>query len=189
MKIILLALTIFTVQSQADISQADLQRYFDLSYKTAVKPNAAESDPQVLPLYQNTYAKKLDFARLEHTKPLDKAFLKKLTVKDMMSMDAELADQLYARLSAGPIPDGLYEGEAAILKGSPFLEIARVFTRDDETTGIIGLLNKAGLNVGTADRFATMINQFATAIVNPGSTIKLSLVFTGKKSASIRVAK
>ncbi|MBX3685263.1 MAG: hypothetical protein KF909_03955, partial [Rhodocyclaceae bacterium] len=54
---------------------------------------------------------KPDFAQLEYQHPLSVEDLYKITPKNLSKLDQELVDQIYARLSAGPIPDGPYEGD------------------------------------------------------------------------------
>jgi hypothetical protein len=95
------ALTAGAQQSKS-LPQADIEKYFDLSYKK-----------------NSSYAAKPDFAQLEYKRPLDRAFLKRISIENILAMDIEMADQLYARLTAGPIPDGVYNGYAKVLEGSP----------------------------------------------------------------------
>ena len=67
--------------------------------------------------YEAGYASKPDFARVEHEFPLVAADLAKLTPGALKSYDQEQIDQIYARLTAGPIPDGAYEGDLFFPKG------------------------------------------------------------------------
>jgi len=60
--------------------------------------------------YGQDYQAKTDFARLEHQFPLSRADLMKLTPANLAKLNQEELDQVYARLTAGPIPDGAYEG-------------------------------------------------------------------------------
>ena len=64
------------------------------------------------------YAKKIDFARLEHQFPLSPADLMKITPANLEAATQEQVDQIYARLTAGPIPDGPYQGQAFFPAGS-----------------------------------------------------------------------
>ena len=64
------------------------------------------------------YAEKPDFAQLEYRHPLSTADRYKLTPKNLARLDQEQVDQVYARLSAGPIPDGAYEGDLFFPRGS-----------------------------------------------------------------------
>jgi hypothetical protein len=59
--------------------------------------------------YGELYATKPDFARVEHEFPLVSADLAKLTPETLAAYDQEQIDQIYARLVAGPIPDGLFD--------------------------------------------------------------------------------
>ena len=67
--------------------------------------------------YEAGYASKPDFAQVEHDLPLAPAELAKLTPAALKSYDQEQIDQIYARLTAGPIPDGAFEGDLFFPKG------------------------------------------------------------------------
>jgi len=64
------------------------------------------------------YAGRVDFARLEHEFPLTPADLMTITPKNLEAATQEEVDQIYARLTAGPIPDGPYDGQMFFPKGS-----------------------------------------------------------------------
>src|SRR5687767_2157753 len=64
------------------------------------------------------YASKIDFARLEHELPLAPADVMKITPENLAAATQEQVDQIYARLTAGPIPDGPYDGQMFFPKGS-----------------------------------------------------------------------
>lgn len=68
--------------------------------------------------YGEPYATKPDFARVEHEFPLALADLAKLTPETLRAYDQEQIDQIYARLAAGVIPDGLFEGGPFFPKGT-----------------------------------------------------------------------
>jgi hypothetical protein len=68
--------------------------------------------------YGTGYASKPDFARVEYELPLAPADLAKLTPGHLTSFDQEQIDQIYARLPAGPIPDGPFDGDLFFPKGS-----------------------------------------------------------------------
>src|SRR5215471_4796490 len=67
--------------------------------------------------YGSDYASKPDFADLEHRYPLSPAQLMTLTPQIVLAMDQEKIDQIYGRLTAGPIPDGAYDGDLSFPKG------------------------------------------------------------------------
>ncbi len=67
--------------------------------------------------YDRAYASKTDFAEVEHKYPLSAESLAKLTPENLAALDQEQLDQVYARLSAGPIPDGAYAGKILLPKG------------------------------------------------------------------------
>ena len=64
------------------------------------------------------YADKVDFARVEHDFPFTPADLMTITPKNLEAATQEEVDQIYARLTAGPIPDGPYDGQMFFPKGS-----------------------------------------------------------------------
>jgi len=80
----------------------------------------SSQDPPPVPYAQSgeRYADKIDFARLEHEFPLTPADLMKITEDNLKAATQEQVDQIYARLTAGPIPDGVYEGQMFFPKGS-----------------------------------------------------------------------
>src|SRR6266576_4182031 len=67
--------------------------------------------------YGNDYASKPDFADLEHRLPLRPRQLMTLTPKNVLELDQEKIDQMYGRLTAGPIPNCAYEGDLSFPKG------------------------------------------------------------------------
>lgn len=64
------------------------------------------------------YSDKVDFARLEHELPLTPADLMKITPDNLKGATQEQVDQIYARLTAGPVPEGVYDGQMFFPKGS-----------------------------------------------------------------------
>jgi len=82
----------------------------------------AEPDIQFMG-YDARYSTKPDFARLEHRYPLgdtveSRQELARITPKYLGHLDQEKVDQIYARLTAGPIPDGPYDGDLFLPEGS-----------------------------------------------------------------------
>lgn len=67
--------------------------------------------------YGEGYAHKPDFAAIEYRFPLAAADLSRITPKNIALLDQEQVDQIYARLTAGPIPDGAFEGDLFFPKG------------------------------------------------------------------------
>jgi hypothetical protein len=72
------------------------------------------------------YRAKPDFARLERRFPLTRWQLAGLTPRDLRGMSQEQVDQVYARLTAGPIPDGAFEGTFFSAPGGGLPRIAEV---------------------------------------------------------------
>ena len=67
--------------------------------------------------YEAGYASKPDFARVEYELPLAPADLGRLEPDMLKDYTQEQVDQIYARLTAGPIPDGAYDGDLFFPKG------------------------------------------------------------------------
>lgn len=67
--------------------------------------------------YGPGYASKPDLAQVEHEFPLAPTDLARLTPDNLKAFDQEQIDQIYARLTAGPIPDGPYDGGLFFPKG------------------------------------------------------------------------
>jgi hypothetical protein len=63
------------------------------------------------------YATKTDFAEVEHRYPLSPAARMKLTQQNIRNYNQEQVDQIYARATAGPIPNGPYDGDLFFAKG------------------------------------------------------------------------
>lgn len=63
------------------------------------------------------YQSKPDFAAVESKFPLSHTDLEKITPQYLSTLDQEQVDQIYARLTAGPIPDGAFDGELFFPKG------------------------------------------------------------------------
>jgi hypothetical protein len=78
-----------------------------------------ESPPPAIKFgaYGPGYASKPDLARVEHEFPLAPGDLAKLTPENLKAFDQEQIDQIYARLTAGPIPDGPFDGGLFFPKG------------------------------------------------------------------------
>jgi hypothetical protein len=60
---------------------------------------------------------RVDFAEVEYRYPLSRADLMKITPENLQSLQQEQLDQIYARLSAGAIPEGPYSGDLFFAKG------------------------------------------------------------------------
>ena len=60
---------------------------------------------------------RVDLAKVEHDVPLARADLAKLTPENIRVLSQEQVDQIYGRLTAGPIPDGNYYGDLFFRRG------------------------------------------------------------------------
>jgi hypothetical protein len=63
---------------------------------------------------------RMDFARVEHDFPLSRADLLRITPENIRNLPQEQIDQIYGRLSAGPIPDGPHQGDLFFARGESF---------------------------------------------------------------------
>ena len=80
-------------------------------------------DPEIeFMAYDKAYDSKPFFARVDHQYPLTDTVeareqLAAVTPDYLASLDQEQVDQIYARLTAGPIPDGAYDGDLFFARG------------------------------------------------------------------------
>ncbi len=65
---------------------------------------------------------RVDFAKVEREHPLSRSDLMKLTPASLLALEQEEIDQIYGRLTAGPIPDGAYQGDLFFARGEAGLE-------------------------------------------------------------------
>jgi hypothetical protein len=75
---------------------------------------------------------RVDFARVEQEFPLSRAELMELTPANLTTFSQEEIDQIYGRLTAGPIPDGPHQGTLFFARGDDLRQ------RLDEILGGIG---------------------------------------------------
>src|SRR6266478_9029053 len=61
--------------------------------------------------YGDPYSSKTDFAEVEYEFPLTREQRMKLTPQNIKKFNQEQVNQIYARLTAGPIPDGPHDGD------------------------------------------------------------------------------
>src|SRR5258708_1473310 len=67
--------------------------------------------------YGDPYSSKTDFAQVEYQFPLTTEQRMSLTPQTIQKFNQEQVDQIYARLTAGPIPDGPHDGDLFFPKG------------------------------------------------------------------------
>jgi len=90
---------------------------------------------------------RVDFARVEHDKPLTRADRMRLTPENVAGFTQEEFDQLYGRITAGPIPDGQYRGDLFFSRGDRISPEADVRTRLERILGgLPGRLAGAGID-------------------------------------------
>ncbi|WP_301102761.1 hypothetical protein [Propionivibrio sp.] len=68
--------------------------------------------------YDKSYQSKPDLAQVDYKYPIATTELAKITPDYLAMLDQEQLDQLYARLTAGPIPDGAFDGRILLPRGS-----------------------------------------------------------------------
>ena len=83
-------------------------------------PFAPNSDPSLKDPDNPTKVFRLDFARVDEEFPLSRADLMKITPENLAVASQEQLDQIYARSSAGPVPDGAYLSNLFFPHGEDF---------------------------------------------------------------------
>lgn len=79
---------------------------------------SCENDPEIKFMnYGDAYNSKPNFADVEYKLPLSADDLQKITPKYLSKLPQEKIDQIYARLSAGPIPDAAFNGDLFFPRG------------------------------------------------------------------------
>jgi hypothetical protein len=78
---------------------------------------------------------RIDFARVEHDVPLTREHLMRITPENIASLTQEEFDQLYGRLTAGPIPDGQYAGDLFFSRGDRIAADADLRARLEQILG------------------------------------------------------
>lgn len=67
--------------------------------------------------YSENYQSKPDLAQIEYKYPLTTEELARITPENLSGLDQEQVDQIYARITAGPIPDGAFDGRILLPRG------------------------------------------------------------------------
>jgi len=67
--------------------------------------------------YGKDYQSKMDLAQVDYKYPIAPAELAKITPDYLATLEQEQLDQIYARLAAGPIPDGTFDGRILLPRG------------------------------------------------------------------------
>lgn len=67
--------------------------------------------------YSIEHHSKTDFAQVEYKFPLTPQELARITPENLAGLDQEQIDQIYARLTTGPIPDGAFDGGILLPRG------------------------------------------------------------------------
>lgn len=67
--------------------------------------------------WDKSYQSKMDLAQVEYKYPIPFVELGKVTPEYLATLDQEQLDQIYARLTAGPIPDGAFDGRILLPRG------------------------------------------------------------------------
>ena len=91
--------------------QAPEQVRPDLPFAPLLDTTLADPDNPTQPFH-------IDLARVEHEFPLTRVELGALGPENLVALSQEEVDQLYARLTPGPIPDGAYLGDLFFARGA-----------------------------------------------------------------------
>ena len=78
---------------------------------------------------------RIDMARVEHEFPLSRQDRMKITPENLQALSQEQVDQIYGRLTAGPIPDGQYFGGLFFARGETADAAGTLQTRLGEILG------------------------------------------------------
>ena len=78
-----------------------------------------KAEPPNIPYapFDKGYQSKMDLAQVEYKFPIPTAELAKITPDYLATLDQEQLDQIYGRLTAGPVPDGAFDGRILLPKG------------------------------------------------------------------------
>jgi hypothetical protein len=82
-----------------------------------VIPFAPREDTTIKDPENPTKVFRLDMARVEREYPLSRTDLQKIMPEMLSTLTQEEIDQIYGRLTAGPIPDGIYMGDLFFARG------------------------------------------------------------------------
>ena len=89
---------------------------------------------------------RIDFARVENDVPLTRRHLMSITPQNIVNLTQEQVDQIYGRLTAGPIPDGQHAGNLFFARGDRIAPQADLRTRLQQILGgLEGRLVGAGV--------------------------------------------
>lgn len=120
-------------------------------------PFAPERDTSLKDLDNPEAVFRVDMAKVERSWPLSRADLMKITPKNLEALSQDQVDQIYGRITAGPIPDGIYRGTLFFAKADTTSPI----TGDRETRirdamgGLLGIL--AEKKIGAVERVGKLL--------------------------------
>ncbi len=84
-----------------------------------IKARFGEKAPDVrFAQFGEQHQTKPDFAQLEYKLPLTLEERSRITPGNIAQLNQEQLEQIYARLTAGPIPDGPYDGQVLLPRGA-----------------------------------------------------------------------
>jgi hypothetical protein len=118
-----LCLLMVCVQTQAQVKKAHRKPAQASSVVTKLGIEFVETN-------STDYHDKVDFAEVEHSHPISQTALQGLNMDNISQLSEEELDQVYARLSSGPIPNGAYKGKIIFEKDGGLQGLARYFTRN-----------------------------------------------------------
>ena len=95
---------------------------------------------------------RVDVARVEHEFPLSREDRMKITPENLQALSQDQVDQIYGRLTAGPIPDGQYFGDLFFARGDSITPEGNLPTRLGEILG--GVAGRAAnININLLENF------------------------------------
>jgi hypothetical protein len=101
-------------------------------------PFAPLTDPSIKDPDNPAKTFRVDFARVEQEFPLSPADLMKITPENIAALSQEEVDQIYGRLTAGPVPEGQYIGNLFFSRGDQGGDEDRLRPRLEEILGGVG---------------------------------------------------
>ena len=142
---------------------------------------------------------RVDLAKVEHDFPLSRADRMKITPEALAALSQEQIDQIYGRLTAGPIPDGQYLGDLFFARGENLRSRLEEIVGGIEGRVIsvnIGLLENVGRMIWKGKDIKrdqrilrNMIDDFAVldlVVDNPDSVPKTTIPRDGRFAVSFR---
>ncbi len=120
-------------------------------------PFAPERDTSLKDLDNPEAVFRVDMAKVERDWPLSRTDLMKITPKNLEALSQDQVDQIYGRITAGPVPDGIYRGTLFFAKADTNSPITgdRESRIRDAMGGLLGIL--AEKKIGAVERVGKLL--------------------------------